>query len=296
MNDTKNTNFSIRLDGDLNGVDINTFIDMLGNLSVVIHEINDELNTNKALKINIQEVKTGSYDIFLMLKESLLDAISQYMNKENLAFGGIIISSLAGLLAIRKHLGGESAKNVKTDKGETTITNKDGTVLNIDNRIYNIFSENQIIDAATSKTFDAINEDKAIKTFEIYDENRNRLFESEQENFKALSSPAVLPESDTKKGIEESVLTIFKVVFEKGYKWTFIYRGIKISASITDETFYKRIDEGVKFSKGDTLIADLEIVKVFDETINAYVNKDYIVKKVNQHVPRCEQRKLFSEQ
>jgi hypothetical protein len=154
---------------------------MLGNLSVVIHEINDELNTNKALKINIQEVKTGSYDIFLMLKESLLDAISQYMNKENLTFGGIIISSLAGLLAIRKHLGGESAKNVKTDKGETAITNKDGTVLNIDNRIYNIFSENQIIDAATSKTFDAINEDKAIKTFEIYDENRNRLFESRTE-------------------------------------------------------------------------------------------------------------------
>jgi len=52
MKEHQKTSFKIRLDGDLDGVDLQTFVDMLANLSVVIHELNDELETDRSLKIN----------------------------------------------------------------------------------------------------------------------------------------------------------------------------------------------------------------------------------------------------
>ena len=140
-----------------------------------------------------------------------------------------------------------------------------------------------------------MSEDQAIEKFELYDDNNELVFESNKCDFDSIAYPAVLPEEDTKKSEEEATLTIFKVVFEKGYKWAFVYRGIKISASITDESFFQKIDEGVKFSKGDRLLVDLEIIKVFDKTIQAYVNKEYKIVKVTQHVPRGNQTKLFNK-
>ena len=91
-------------------------------------------------------------------------------------------------------------------------------------------------------------------------------------------------------------MTIFKVVFEKGYKWQFYYQGNKISAVIKDESFFSQIDEGAKFSKGDKLIANIEIKQVFDKTIQAYVNKEYSVIKIKQRIPRDEQLELFQKE
>jgi transposase InsO family protein len=59
-------------------------------------------------------------------------------------------------------------------------------------------------------------------------------------------------------------LHIFKVVFVKGYKWQFYYKGVKIHAAIIDETFYKEIDKRTKFSNGE-IFYNLKEAKVLIE-------------------------------
>ena len=108
-----------------------------------------------------------------------------------------------------------------------------------------------------------------------------------------MALPSSIPDKNTRIKPEEAILTIFKVVFEKGYKWQFYYQGNKISADIKDETFYGKIDSGAKFSKGDKLIADIEIKQTFDDSIQSYINKEYSVIKIKQRIPRDEQANIF---
>lgn len=99
------------------------------------------------------------------------------------------------------------------------------------------------------------------------------------------------------KAIERLELPIFKPVLDKskGHKWEFYYRGIKkISAAITDENFLERVNNGERFGRGDTLIADLEIVKELDQKLGVLVNKSYKIIRVYDIQRRQEQQALPS--
>jgi len=85
------------------------------------------------------------------------------------------------------------------------------------------------------------------------------------------------------------VLTIFKVVFDKGYyKWQFYMQGRKISATIPN-AFMERINTGERFAKGDTLVVELEVEKTYDKTLDIYIEKDFKILNVIDHIPRADQ-------
>ncbi len=277
--------FQIRFAGALEEIDASTLVDTLGNLSVVIHEINDELQPHKSVRVTIKAIRPGSFDIFLVIKDALIDNLGQYLTRNGIDVTASIVLILWGLLEIRKHLRGQ--KPSKTEKGnrETVLINADGDSISIKNEIYNIYAENQLIDAALGKSFDVLEADESVDGFEML-EKAKLLFRADRKDFKALSCPSVLPEKDTRILKEDAILNVFKIVFEKGYKWQFYYKGIKIHAEIKDEAFYKAIDAGTKFSKGDTLIVELEITQVFDKTVQTHVNKEYKIKRIRQHIAR----------
>ena len=293
VEETKHTGFGIKLFGDMEGVDANTLVDVLGNLSLAIHQINDDIQSNKSLKITIKYIQPGCYDIFLAIQETILEAILNQILTSPVTTASEIVGILAGLIVIRKFLKGEEPKEIKEEKNLTIIIDGVGNKLEIDTKTYNIFKSDQVVDAAIGKSFDTLSSDEAIEGLEIYDQNKKNLCKVESENFEYMSLPSPMPEQDTRKKPEEAILTIFKVVFEKGYKWQFYYQGNKISADIKDETFYSQIDSGIKFSKGDKLIADIEIQQVFDKTIQSYINKEYSIIKIKQRIPREEQSNIF---
>lgn len=289
----KRTDFGIKLLGDMEGVDTDTLIDVLGNMSVAIHQINDDIQSNKSLKITINYIQPGCYDIFLAVKETILDTLLKQVLTSPTTTASEIVGILAGLITIKHFLKGEKPKKIEEQKNHTVIINGNGNILEIDTKTFNVFKDDQVVDAAIGKSFDTLSSDEAIKGFEIYDQDRNKLCTIERDGFEYIAMPSPMPELDTRIKPEEAILTIFKVVFEKGYKWQFYYQGNKISADIKDETFYNQIDSGAKFSKGDKLIADIEILQVFDKSIQSYINKEFSVVKIKQHIPRDEQTNIF---
>ena len=69
---------------------------------------------------------------------------------------------------------------------------------------------------------------------------------------------------------------------------------LKIKAKIDDPDFQKRIDSGEAFAKGDILEADLKINQKWDETVQTYVNKSFVVSRIVRHLRReNNQSKLF---
>jgi len=115
-----------------------------------------------------------------------------------------------------------------------------------------------------------------------------KIEEKQKEDFESMSSD--VGEVEQKRQIEvkqDQELFVFKIVFEKKHKWEFFYKGNRIYATINDEDFTEKVGKGeIAFRSGDRMIANLEINQVFNETANVFVNNDYFITKVINHIPR----------
>ena len=146
-----------------------------------------------------------------------------------------------------------------------------------------------------SKTFQAIQEEGGIDAFEITERDGKSLFGAERQWFEKMSELTTAKPTESKTIVDSAAeLFVFKVVFHNRYKWEFYYQGNKITASLEDQAFFQKVINGeIPFRNGDSLVAELEIEKVFDETVNTFVNRRYRILKIGEHKPRSQQSNLL---
>ncbi|MFW5454622.1 hypothetical protein [Thioalkalivibrio sulfidiphilus] len=92
--------------------------------------------------------------------------------------------------------------------------------------------------------------------------------------------------------VEEFVdLQIIKAILERSRrKWEFMWRGVKISAPVTDEKFYVEFfAHDITIAPGDVLKVRLQIKQVRDSDTGIYSNQGYEIVEVFEHVPRLRQ-------
>lgn len=291
------TDFKIVFDGDLHQVDANTLINSLFHITAIIQEFNNEINrefsTNKKIETKINAFSEGSFEVHLEIISGFSEAISELLTSQNIQTTAAIIAGLVGVLQLKRFLKGKEPKNVEKKGDTVTIEGENNARITIDKRTYNIYNHNTVVNESISKNFETLDNDPSISAFEI---SGNKEINIPKEEFHDLARHNLLLEESQNIEIDhEAKLNIVKVVFEENYKWQFYYKGNKISANISDKKFYNRIDDGERFSKGDILICELQINKIFDKTANTYVNKSYQINNVQQHIPRGGQEKIDFE-
>jgi len=102
----------------------------------------------------------------------------------------------------------------------------------------------------------------------------------------------ITPEGpDTRVVHEQCELQIVKAILERSHrKWEFMWRGVKISAAISDDNFYKRFfAHEITIAPGDSLKVRLAIRQQRDPTTAIYSNISYEVVEVIDHIPRVRQ-------
>lgn len=284
----------IIFDGELNEVDAQTFIGSLENITTIIYELNREVNkefsTNFQVKVKIKAFSPGSFVLHLGILSQISEIAQELFTAGHIQSAAHIVAILTGILGLKKILKGKKPQKVtKAPENKVIVEGDDNKHITIDNRVFNIYMNNGSINEALDKNFSILDSDKQIKGFKIAEEE-SPVFVADKEDFKGLSHQNELLESDKRTIIDEAAnLNVFKLVFDPKYKWQFYYEGNKISAHINDRNFFQSINEGERFSKGDTLICELEIIKEFNMTVNTFVNKDYVVKRVLRHEPRNPQ-------
>jgi len=296
-------NFKIIFDGELHQVDANTFLNSLFHTIVIIKQINEELNkelsTEKKIEIKINALNKGSFQVDLELVSGFAEAIGTLITGENIIYSAAIVTILNGLVILKLFLKGEKPKSVQKSGEAVLITDENNQKVHIDQRTYNIYNNNHTVNEAISKNFEGLKEDESINAFEISAEKQGQNVRVERKEFEDLAKRNILLEEtqNTEKDYEAK-LNIVKLAFESNFKWVFYYKGNKISAHILDKDFFKRIDAGEEsFCKGDILVSELQINKVFDKTVNTYVNESYQVNKVHQHIPINQQENIdFADQ
>lgn len=99
---------------------------------------------------------------------------------------------------------------------------------------------------------------------------------------------------DTRTVSEQVDLQILKAILDRSNrKWEFMWRGIKISAPVTDEKFYLDFfAHEITIAPGDILKVTLNIRQSRDQLTGIYSNVGYEVVEVHGHVPRIRQMNL----
>jgi hypothetical protein len=296
---TERGDYKLSYEGKLHQIDSNTLINSLFNITAAIQEINAELNKESNIKTTLQiKINAFSGGSFLVNLQLLRDIAKDLFPPAVFVGAQIdiktIINVLIQFIKLKLSLKGGKPQEIHKNGDEVKITNNEGDITIIDKRTYNLYKGNVIVNESITKNFETLREDDAIDGFKLTDKKDRPLIDIHKEDFNNLIPRNELLEEKTKiLTSPKASLYIIKLVFEENYKWQFYYEGNKISATMEDKTFLSKIDAGEKFSKGDTLVCNLEIEQIFDENVNTYVNKAYKILKVLEHKPRPEQTDLL---
>lgn len=286
------TDFKIKFDGEQHQIDANLLVNNLIHTTSIIQELNRNLDSGKKVEVKIKALEKGSFLIHIDLVESVFDLAKNLLTKENIVFGGVIITALVDLIAIKVHLKGKEPKSKEFSGGKVKIENEKGDILYIDNFVQNIYENNTIVRDALSQSFETLENDNSITGYEITDKNEKPLIRVDRDEFEYLSQKSEEVLEGEKNIVVAATLNIIRISFDDKLKSDFYFKGNKISVKIKDPDFQKRIDNGESFAKGDILEVELEIKQKFDKSVNTFINKSYKINRITNHILRNEQSKF----
>ena len=82
----------------------------------------------------------------------------------------------------------------------------------------------------------------------------------------------------------DATLVIVGLNFERGSRWQFMYDGFKINITVKDDALMRKIDEGERFGKGDSVRVKLRKVQRYNKEYKAYENKSYKIVEFYEHI------------
>ncbi|MBC7391678.1 MAG: hypothetical protein H7329_20960 [Opitutaceae bacterium] len=286
----------IKFGGDTHQVEANTFLNTLLPFVTLVQEVSKELDPSKRVEIKINaEPKPGSFIIDLIIETSIaVDAVKHLFTKETLGFAADVVGVVGGIYGLAHFLKGKKPQTIETTDNSVKIVNESGKVTYIDNRVFQIYSNNKAVQHSITQSFEALSNDASVTSFELQDKNEKTITEIPKEDFGQIANiedEIIAPNERVEPTF--AFLNIVSMDWELKKKWDFYFQGNKISAKITDNTFREAIDKGEQFSKGDSLEVKMDIKQVFDESVDTFVNRSYLITKIIKHHPRGEQKKLF---
>ncbi len=290
--EVKDKGFVVTLGGRGHEVSSDTLILTLFSTTSILQEINKELSPDKRIEVKIKALNEGSFEIIHSLKEVAIG----FLKPESIAYLSGLFGIFVGVIELRKFLKGEEPKSTSAVDTGVKVENVDGDVTIFDQKIVNIYQDNQMINDLLSRQFEKLNTDESVEYYSIRkdtDKNAEVVFEANRNDFVNLQNKRIVSKESVRENIRQQIyLKIIKLVWNDDNKWAFLYDGNKISAFIKDPDFFVKIDDGEQFAKGDELVVDLKIYQIFDQSINGYINQDYEIITVHKHIPRNEQLKF----
>jgi hypothetical protein len=254
---------------------------------------NTSLNPGCEIEIVVEAIGPGSFRAqirALYKKHKTVLGVSQLVV-------GVVIGVLGNYIYERTLALDDSVK-IEVNTDEVIIQHGNDRVI-VPRNVYEATREaekNPNFPRAVSRAFDAISQDKDISGIGLVpklDSSPPGIIISRRELALAAMQPIDTPNN---RIVPEQVdLQILKAILERGKrKWEFMWRGIKISAPVTDEQFY--VDffaHDITIAPGDILQVTLHVYQTKDTTTGIYKNTGYEVVQVHSHTPRVKQLNLL---
>ena len=298
------TNFNIRYEGKIESIEAKTYLNSLLGITEIIEIANEEIckehNIDKKITLNIDSHQKGSFIVGLQMIIEPLKEIIEIFNEEGLEYSLLILEMVTeyfGMLKILVDNKISTVRKVEGDNNNIEVITEKGNNYIIKDNVFNFYNDNPEVNHIAEEVFNKLAFDDNIEGLEINDDKDKTLFRANKSEIKKMGEIAEDTKVEFKKEVtrKNQHLKIVRPAFEDHYKWTFYYNEVKISANINDEKFWEQIEEGEPFSKGDTLIGDIKMIKVFDDSIEDFKIEEYIITSVKKHKPHKKPLDMFDE-
>ncbi len=202
-------------------------------------------------------------------------------------FAATVVSAVRGILEIKKHLKGKSAKSITADeynRNKVCIENNQGVIINVDK--------------ASMVVINNVRADELASNLAAYvkDHNPNGGFSFTSEQGTLECSPndvegMSLPLPDAREILSKRYsinvdLPIKKADLLGASAWEFRYKDKVISVTIKDEKFLELVHKGASVQAGDYISALLEISVDLDENMQPVGKEQFTIVQVNGGIKR----------
>lgn len=290
----------IAYDGDAvrNGeMDIEDLAPALLALGKTLQEANTLLNDDAArLKVNVKsDFKTGSFQVTLELVQSLSQQASMVFNgvtlqsaKDIAELVGLATGSGVSVIKLIRWLKKRKIKSSTTlENGDIELERDDNEKIIVNPSVLKM-TKSVTVRTAIQGVFKPLSKD-GIDFFFVRDKTEN-IETVTKSDVEAFAPPNVnvediqLPDS-----VRTAAYQLIGVVFEESLKWRLADSDSRISAELKDEEFQKKIDNGLRFGKGDILVLKLRTKQVQAAT---GIKNEHIIEEVINHIPKAAQGEL----
>ena len=281
---------SLQYKGTINQLEVPTFASSLLSFAYALQELNRELNPSIPLTIYVKGTKQGSFIAELNLVLDTFQKIKALFGHSPFPLEDILVFFIL-LLQIKISLKGNPPEKVEKENGKVVIQiNGNNNQIVIPGNLFDIASQNAKLDKHIKDFADTLEENPNISGIQI--ETPKKTLEIPREYFPFLQKPnPLLKKQEKEKLFKNQIVSPIKIVFSPNRKWEFLWNGEKISALITDEEFFQKIDD-FNFTTDTKMIVDLKVLQIYDPETEQWINEDYFVVKVHEVLNRF-QRKLF---
>ena len=252
---------------------------------------NSSINAGHSIEIVVEALGEGSF-------KAKISAI--YSQSKNIfssqVVAGVIIGILSSYIYERVFSLDDSIK-VEINTDEVIIEKGDERIV-VPRNVYEATREaekNPKFTQAIERVFETIEKDPDVKGFGFTESMEAGKPEIIMPRESMILASGEIDNTEGVRVIPEIVeLQILKAILDRGKrKWEFMWRGIKISAPITSQSFYNEFfNHDITIAPGDSLEVKLEIKQVRNDDTGIYVNKSYQVAEVYKHIPRLKQAKM----
>lgn len=289
-----NYQFSVKYEKQQPSINAETYVQSLISLTTILREINYQVGDNEGVGVNVLAQEPGSFDVTLEVIKLAHDNASLIKTGIEVLAGLVTIT--LGVIELKKHFVNADESKTEIEGDQVNIKDTNGDVIFQTNKnTYNIFMYNQAVNDAVSDQFEAVAKDPEMEAVSISTDDQTVTVS--REDFGVLSQKRIVEVGETDTVEVAAQVTISKLVLDNpDRKWEFVYNGAKISGKIVDQDFWTKIINGeVSFSNGDTLVGDLIIEREYDANLGVYLNKDYSLSNIRQHLPRTRRQQTTLE-
>ncbi|MBN2816493.1 MAG: hypothetical protein JXQ67_07390 [Campylobacterales bacterium] len=277
--------------GERTKINAYTLASSLVSLADAIKEANSIINPGYEVEVLVEAFGKGSFRAKVKTTYNGLKNLFNANRLEAIAIG--IITSF-----IYQHtLAPDTDVKVIVNDNQVIIEQGDKKII-VPKTVYEAQKEvekSEKFRKSVSKTFQAVEKDSNVTNFgftkNIDDKEPDIIIP--RDRFALLSEPIELDEP-LREIQEVAELQIKRAILEKSKrKWEFIWRGIKISAPVLDENFYKDFfAHKITVAPGDSFKALLKVYQNKDEDTGIYTNSKYEVIEIHNHIPRYNQSQI----
>lgn len=284
----------LELQGQEHSIDANTLVNMLVHYQAIVTEANKQLSGgSREVTLKVNALKQGSFIIDVSVMQNV---ISQIFSSDAVSYAANLCGVVGGVYALYRKFKGKPVKTEK-EKQEAVSMKIDGNV-NITIDTIHIYNQPPVRQAV-SKTMETANEDPSVDGFTIKGDEGNMCAQFEREEFKDFIYDGFDTEDDIpdEKIIEEeTTLVIVGLNFEPGARWYFMYNGFKIQMIVKDDALMKKINEGERFGKGDSIRVKLRRVQRYNKNYRTYENKSYKIVEFYEHIIPPKPLDMFKDE